>query len=177
MVTFNHQKYVSSEPYLREHISYDPDTGILTWIKRPNRSRVKVGDIVGTKAKCSHGDMRLVFSVKPYQLMAHRVAWWFGTGEWPKEEIDHINCDSMDNRLCNLRVANRGENCRNKRPYSREKTGLKGAYWNKKDKRWFSQIVSDGRQHYLGKFDSEMEAHLAYCAVAEKMHGNFHRIS
>lgn len=171
MVSINQQKYIDREEFLREHFKYDPETGSLIWIKRPYRSHVVVGSIAGTK----RNDVQLVVSVQHAQLLVHRVAWWFATGEWPKEEIDHINCDSLDNRLCNLREADRAENCFNKRPYSRGGKGLKGAFYHKRDKCWFGQIRHNNQQFHLGNFKTEIDAHLAYCEAAKKLHSEFAR--
>ena len=45
--------------------------------------------------------------------VAHRLAWLYMTGEWPRHEIDQINLDRSDNRFCNLRPANRSQNSAN----------------------------------------------------------------
>ena len=55
---------------------------------------------------------------------AHRVIWLWMTGEWPKEQVDHINHDRTDNRWCNLREASRLENYRNQSQYKNNKSGL-----------------------------------------------------
>lgn len=86
---------------------------------------------------------------------------------------DHINRNSLDNRRANLRLATHAENMRN----SIKNTGkLKGAYYNKTKKRWFSAIKTKqrGRIH-LGMFDNEQDAHDAFCKAARKYHGEFAR--
>ena len=46
-------------------------------------------------------------------VYAHRVAIALCSGEWPSDEVDHINRDRSDNRLCNLRVVTHSENRKN----------------------------------------------------------------
>jgi len=36
----------------------------------------------------------------------HHLIWFLNTGEWPSNEIDHINRDKLDNRIENLELWN-----------------------------------------------------------------------
>ena len=170
----NLKKYTDREEFISEHLRYDADTGDLLWIKRPRNSRV----IIGGKAGSMQASGRATVHIQRKTLYVHHIAWWRSFGVWPKEEIDHINNCGWDNRLCNLREASRKENTRNVRPWSKTGVGLKGAYTHSSmNGRWFGQIVVDGQQIYLGRFDTEIEAHEAYCRVAPKYHGKFSRTS
>ncbi len=44
----------------------------------------------------------LVGSFDNTMFLAHREAWAVHHGEWPCDEIDHIQPKRADNRLCNL---------------------------------------------------------------------------
>jgi len=104
---------------------------------------------------------------------AHRLAWLLTHGEWPKDEVDHINGDRMDNRLSNLREATRSQNSMNIGARRTNKTGFKGV-WAYKG-RFRSQIALDGKRTSLGTFDTAQEAYSAYCAAVVKLHGEFAR--
>jgi hypothetical protein len=74
--------------------------------------------------------------------------------------IDHINHNTLDNRFCNLRTADRYLNGEN----HKRKTSSKyaGVTWYEPTKKWMAYIRIDGRLHYLGLFKSEEDAHKAH---------------
>ncbi len=88
--------------------------------------------------------------------------------------VDHINCDGLDNRRANLRLATRQQNKCNTRPSSTGATSkYKGVFWGKDRKKWRSRVTFKGKMVDLGSFDSEIEAAKARDAVAKKYHGQF----
>lgn len=89
------------------------------------------------------------FKVKGKHYAAHRVAWYFYTGDWP-DQIDHINGNKQDNRLTNIRNVSNIENQRNKSLGINNTSGYLGisAYRNK----WRAQIYVKGKLTLLGDF-------------------------
>ena len=87
------------------------------------------------------------------------------------KKVDHKNKNKLDNRKSNLRISNNQQNCCNRSGHKNSYSGLKGAYRDKN--RWRSQIMLDGKQIFLGMFDSAEEAHQAYCVASEKYHGDY----
>jgi hypothetical protein len=152
---------------LRDLIFYDPETGLCTWlVSRGNRKR-------GSGAGCINGSGYIDIKIeKIYQV--HRLAFLYMTGEWPKNEVDHINMIRSDNRWCNLRAATRSQNFANQHVYSCNPTGYKGVmkYYHK----WIARIRVNGTQLYLGLYPTPEEAHAAYCVAAKKHFGDFARL-
>ena len=76
--------------------------------------------------------------------------------------IDHINNNSLDNRIENLRILTHQQNQFN--------TNAKGYYWNKIHNKWRAQIKIDGKTKNLGLFHNEEDAHIAYLNAKEIHH-------
>jgi len=177
--------------FIRELFNYNPETGELTWAKRPDHhfktpqaaklwNARFVGVAAGTRLVRKNGEKRYSeVGIREGQegrtklFFAHRVIWYLHYGEDPAGlEIDHINHDPWDNRILNLRKCTSFENGKNSRGLRDRKHDLpKGVY---SDKGFlFAAIVCDGITHRLGYFNTPEEAHQAYCNAAEKLHKDF----
>lgn len=154
---------------LRECFEYNPETGAIT--NRVQRGGHKVG--LEIPATPSGGRYRRA-QCDGVRILCHRIAWAWYYGYWPDRFIDHINGDGFDNRICNLRLATRAQNGRNRGRNSNNTSGYKGVSWDSKDKKWRAKIQVNGKQCYLGNFSSAEEARDAYAEAAKKAHGEFY---
>lgn len=160
-------KYLEREHLIVEFLSYDEESGQLIWQKRPPYSRIIVGNRAGNRLRNGRSLVKLNGSL----LYVHHIIWWLVYSKWPTDELDHANGDPTDNRISNLREADRFKNTQNSR--YRGIAGLKGAYPLAHGDRWFSRITANGKSIYLGIFLTEKKAHFAYCVAAAKYHGEF----
>ncbi len=106
---------------LKDYLNYNPCTGVWRWKRRPSHS-VHVGDVAGS-AK-GHRYLRIRFKDKAYS--AHRLAFLYMRGAWPKDEVDHIDHDKLNNRWANLREADRLMNTQNTKHRSNNTSGVMG---------------------------------------------------
>jgi hypothetical protein len=142
--------------------SYEPETGVLRWKVRPSIG-VKVGDIAGTK----HPSGYRMVKVFGRQYPTHRIAWLLSFGAFPQFQIDHINRNRADNRLCNLREATYATNAQNRDKPNR--TGYAGVTKARSGK-WQARVMTDGKSRSIGVFDSPGDAHRAYAAAKRELH-------
>ena len=150
--------------YLRSVLHYAQETGIFTW-KVSTARRVKVGDIAG----CPNGRGYLLISVCSRLYPAHRLAWLYMYGEWPKDQLDHINRNRSDNRIANLREATSKQNNQNAGKRSDNTSGHPGVSWHKRKSKWRASIKHNYKHIYLGYF-SILEEAIAARKVAEKLY-------
>ena len=81
---------------------------------------------------------------------AHRVAWFLFYGKSPNAEIDHINGDRSDNRICNLRDVPAEINNRNKAKARSSATGITGIYRSPRPACWVPQVSIGNKSKSLG---------------------------
>jgi hypothetical protein len=153
---------------LKEILNYNPETGIFTWIIDANSS-VRSGDLAGTIVKRGY----VTIGIRCKDMRAHRLAWLYMTGEWPKGQVDHINESKNDNRWSNLRIATSSQNRMNIGLRSDNTSGYKGVSWNKGSRKWICTIGINGKTKYLGLYLDVKEAHNAYKKASLKYHGEF----
>ena len=160
---------------LKEILSYDPETGVFTWLAKPSpyASKIKVGN----RAGCQDGERYRVIAIDQVTYGEHRLAWFYVNGIWPSGQIDHINGDKSDNRIANLRDASPGENQRNRGAMKSNTTGFKGVTYEPRRGKFKAAITHEGKQKNLGRFDTAYEAHKAYCEAANRLHGEFARVA
>ena len=179
--------------FLRSILAYEPETGDLIWRQRPvsmfsqdkkisaeRISRLWNNRFSGQRAfsNISKSTGYVQGNIGGKVLRGHRVAWAIFYGDWPDGEIDHINGVRADNRIENLRVVDRGANCRNLPISTRNKSGIIGVTWDAARGKWFASIRHNGKTVGLGRYDQISQAAAARKAAEAKFgfHKNHGRI-
>ena len=163
-----------SHAYLRSRMDYEPNTGRLTWKIAPGNGS-RPGDSVGE----IHGGKRtyLRVTIAGSRVLGHRLIWFWVTGSWPINRIDHDDNDGLNNKWENLREATNQENSRNTKRRVDNKSGYKGVSLHTKTGKWHARIMVDvGKSKSLGLFADVKDAAKAYETAAQEAFGRFRRL-
>lgn len=136
---------------LKELIQYDPVTGKFY---RPTKSGAKECGTASTHSNKQY--LRIWVAGKLYY--AHRLAWLYMTGAFPKDQIDHIDGNGLNNVFTNLRDVTCQVNNKNRRLSSNNSSGITGVHWCEERQKWVSQIKHFGKIKHLGRFNEIEDA-------------------
>lgn len=175
---------------LRELLFCDAAAGRLYWKPRDIRlfhgERPEAAEKTWNKRFAYHEALASIGAsgyrrgaVMSTEVLAHRVIFAMATGSWPVNQIDHINGDRLDNRLCNLREATAEQNKANsgKRPRRNPTSRFIGVHMVGSTGRWGAAVGHQRRNHWAGTFASEEDAAKARDELALRIKGEFARLN
>lgn len=168
METAANKETLLSQKQLKTLLHYSPDSGVFTWkVKRSNG--VKPGDLAGSKTV--RGYARI--SINNIGYRAHRLAFLYMNGDFPKGQIDHINGVIDDNRWKNLRDVSQSLNQRNTKMNCRNKTGHCGVRFREgHNKPWIATWYDENKKGRQKSFFTFEEA-VAYREEMIAQQGNY----
>jgi hypothetical protein len=152
---------------IRSQLDYDPETGIFRW--KAAKGNAAAGSVAGYVRKDRYTEIK----VNGTKYKAHRLAWMIHYGVVPDREVDHINNDTQDNRIINLRLATREENSWNSPRRDNNTSGVKGVSYHKKSEKWQAAMDFMGKRIYLGIFETKEAASEAIKSLRQSLHGEF----
>ena len=171
---------------LKQLIRSDADSGKLFWRTREDKwfqdkKQTAIHACAKWNSRYADTEALLALNAGGYRhgkilskkYLAHRVIWAIETGAWPVGEIDHINNDRSDNRICNLRQASSSENSRNTKSRRGSSSQYLGVSWVKRIQKWQASLQVSGKRFFLGNFDLELDAARAYDVAAARHFGQF----
>lgn len=103
----------------------------------------------------------LMVCVNAKQYLVHRIIYLMHHGTLP-DMIDHIDRNKLNNRIENLREADKEVNSWNRDLQRNNTSGYRGVSWSKVSEKWHSYIKIKGKRIHLGLFDDKEEAHIKY---------------
>jgi hypothetical protein len=133
-------------------LEYQPETGNFIWLE--SRGKAKKGSIAGTPDK--NGYIQIRYLRKAAQ--AHRLVFLYMTGEWPVNQVDHINRVTNDNRWINLRQADSFINMRNRGIQKNNTSGCRGVTYNKAQKKWKVEVKYKHQSYFIGYYKEKKDA-------------------
>ena len=166
-------KILPDRAYVRDILDYNPETGLFRWRPRPLVYAFRhAGDVAGWNNRGTHNYIRIELDGAGY--LAHRLAWLLVHGEPVPPIIDHIDGDTRNNRIDNLRASTKAENCANGVRRHHNTTGVKGVI-RKPNGRFEAFVGYRSKRIHVGYFATLEEAAAARHEAAERLHGAFAR--
>jgi len=163
--------------YVLSVLDYTADSGKFIWKNRPkyhfkNARSHSVWNkrYAGKEAGCLQKTGYIAMSLDNVKVYAHRIVFLLENGEWPENQVDHINGNRSDNRRSNLRLATRNQNQHNRSARLDNKLGIKGVCKHKQCNRYQAKIWVNSKCIHLGLFETQEEAKEAYRVAALKYH-------
>lgn len=150
--------------------SYDPESGVVFRDGVP-AGRAYQGGTAGGYVRFKHAGKL---------WMAHRVAWFLHFGRWPDKDIDHIDGDRSNNRISNLRPADRRQNMANVGKHVDNTSGYRGVSPRRlKDGSvvWAVYARFEERNKFLGTFAEVEDAAIAYDNFIRETRGDFAKLN
>jgi hypothetical protein len=169
---------------VKELLDYDPATGEFRWKPRSRewfssdrswkRWNTRYTNTVAGNIR-SDDYRRIQIDKKRYR--AQRLAWLYHYEEWPQNHIDHINHQTDDNRIENLRDVTGSQNQWNGSIRSGTTSQYKGVCWDKASNKWKAYIRINGKRTHLGYFEIEIDTARAYDRAALEHFGMYAKLN
>jgi hypothetical protein len=173
-------------------LRYDPESGYLFWKPRGREMFISEaswarwnsrysGMVAGSDGEDGNGRPYRKITVFRKTYSAHRVAWAIMNGDWPKDQIDHIDRNPMNNAWRNLRPASSYENMNNRGLQKNNLSGVSGVSWCKIRNLWRVRPMCGGRRVDGGYFQDidiaameamEIRCELGYPPTAQSSRRN-----
>jgi hypothetical protein len=159
------EQAVLTQESVRELFNYVD--GKLFWKIHKPHSR-----FVGKEAGFYTGNGYKQVTINRKKYLTHRVVWLYHNGYFP-DVVDHINNIKDDNRIENLRSADRSKNQHNRAALKESSSGYKNVSWCKNAKKWRVSLCLKSKSHHFGLYDDLELADLVATMAREKYHGDF----
>lgn len=147
-------------------LRYDPVTGDFMRLNKRGEWRPANGVHQATQYR--------VIGINHRPYLAHRLAFLYMTGEWPKNQVDHINGARADNRWVNLRDVTDGVNKQNRQgPQINNRLSQLGVSFcpaRRGTKKYVAQLVTAGKRVLCSYHYTAEEAHAAYIQAKRELH-------
>lgn len=152
-------------------LKIDPVRGLVIWVKPPKYHPRLLGTEAGWPRPTSDGKKKYhVIKYDRRQIYRSHLIFFVVKRRWPKQ-IDHINGDSLDDRIANLREATIEQNNWNRKP--RRSRPLPMGVRATKENRFVARISYRKRKIHIGVYDTPIEAHFAYLKKRRELFGEF----
>ena len=163
--------FTLTKEFLEKTFTYRDGLLIWRWLECSNKR------LMGLEAgSWSKQDRYKKVSINKQSYKVHRLIYFMHHAVMPKY-IDHINGNTFDNRIENLREATYSQNNQNASIRKDSTSKVKGVYFSKAANKWVAACQVNKKRHHLGCFATIAEAEKVLKSFREQHHGEFARHS
>jgi hypothetical protein len=162
-----------TQAIVREMFDYREDGNLIRRYAMMGNGNY-AGRVIGTKPKGTRSDRYSSTKINGQHWSVHKLIYLYHYGVIP-QHLDHINQNSSDNRIENLRIATVSQNMCNRKIFANNTSGCKGVSWHKKQSRWFVYVDVNKKRKNIGYFDNLELADLVATEARNLYHGAFVR--
>lgn len=159
--------------WMRESFDVFPSDGKLVWKCPPHNHP----DLLGIEAGCvrpnRNGKKYCHIKKNRVGLKRGRLIFLWVHGHWPEPCVDHIDGDSTNDRISNLREATVLQNAWNHKTRARRIALPMGVRRINGSGRYEARIAQNKRMLHLGSFETPQEAEKIYQAKRKELFGEF----
>lgn len=154
-----------TQEYLKELLTYDPDTGIFVWKERLSNHFKNERDKNAWNTRYANkicggnrDDGYILVRINKSNYLAHRLAFLYVEGYLPENFVDHIDRNPANNKWDNLREVSKKCNAQNCKLFKNNTSGVNGVSFDNSTNKWRSHIVINKKQKSLGYFENFEDA-------------------
>lgn len=164
-----------SQKQLHQLFEYRDDGNLIRKVSGAGPAN-KAGAVVGCFPKKLTRNRRYgMTKINGQHYCVHKLIYMYHHGVMP-EQLDHINGNSLDNRIENLRSVTASQNAQNRKTFVNNKSGCKGVFFNKRSGKWAVYVDVNKKRRHLGSFEDFEFAELVAIEARDKYHGKFANI-
>lgn len=161
-------------PNFASAFTVDYGTGKLYWLNPPKNHAQRRGNEAGAILN-ARGKNKRYWQVRVFgaTFKRSRVIFAMAHGRWPEPCVDHIDGDSLNDSIANLREASNSQNNANAKDRKRA-NGLPRGVVQTKQGRFLARLQAGShRGRSLGTFDTPEEAQAVYMQAKKETFGEF----
>jgi hypothetical protein len=152
----------------------------LSWITNKNKhggQKDNCGNAyIDKKCGYKYWQITIRYNKKRYCMRCSRIVFLLANGYLTKgKEVDHIDCNTSNNNLENLREVTPSQNQHNRSINKNNTSGHKGVYWEKTVKKWRVRIKLKRKNYDFGFYENLEEAVQVMTSERARLHGEFGR--
>jgi hypothetical protein len=160
-----------TQEMVREMFDYRDDGKLIRRYSTSGNGNY-AGKVIGTTPDGTRSNRYSATKINGQHWCVHKLIYLYHHGVVPPQ-LDHINRDTSDNRIENLRPANSSQNSCNRKLFSNSTSGCKGVSWIKASKKWLAHITLNKKMMKLGMFDDLELAELVAIEARDLYHGQY----